>query len=99
MATFVVLGRFTDEGAKDIRNLRQVVQENMARGERMGIKVHGWYLTQGRYDFVVLAEAPDAETVLAQGVGVASRGNARTETLRAFTLDEGDQIFEKLGSA
>jgi uncharacterized protein with GYD domain len=99
MAMFVVLGKFTDEGAKNLRNVRRGVQENMARGERLGIKVHGWYLTQGRYDVVVLAEAPDAETMLAQAAGVAGTGNTRTETLRAFTLDEADKVLQKLGSA
>jgi uncharacterized protein with GYD domain len=98
MAMFVVLGKLTDEGAKNLRNLRQNVKENMARGERLGIKVHGWYMTQGRFDIVVLAEAPDAETMMAQAAGVAGTGNTRTETLRAFTLDEAEQVLQKLGS-
>ena len=99
MAMFVVLGKFTDQGAKNIQNLRKGVEENMARGDRLGIKIHGWYLTQGRYDIVVLAEAPDAETMLAQAAGVAGTGNTRTETLRAYTLDEVDQVLKKGGSA
>jgi uncharacterized protein with GYD domain len=99
MAMFVVLGKFTDEGAKNTKDLRQGVEENMARGEQLGVKIHGWYLTQGRYDIVVVAEAPDAETMLAQAAGVAGTGNTRTETLRAFTLDEANQVFKKLGPA
>jgi len=99
MAMFVVLGKFTDQGAKNIQNLRKGVEENMARGDRLGIKIHGWYLTQGRYDIVVLAEAPDAETMLAQAAGVAGTGNTRTETLRAYTLDEVEQVLKKGGSA
>jgi uncharacterized protein with GYD domain len=99
MAMFVVLSTFTDQGAKNIQNLRKGVEENMARGERLGVKVHGWYLTQGRYDLVVVAEAPDAETMLAQAAGVAGTGNTRTETLRAYTLDEVEQVLKKGGSA
>lgn len=99
MAMFVVLSKLTDEGAKNIRNLRRGVEENMARGERLGVKIHGWYLTQGRYDIVVIAEAPDAETMLAQAAGVAGTGYTRTETLRAFTLDEMEQALKKAGSA
>jgi uncharacterized protein with GYD domain len=99
MATFVVLGKFTEQGARNIQNLRKGVEENMARGDRLGIKIHGWYLTQGRYDIVVLAEAPDAETMLAQAAGVAGAGNIRTETLRAWTLDEAEQVLKKGGSA
>jgi uncharacterized protein with GYD domain len=94
---YVVLGKFTDQAMTDIRNLRQRVQENMQRGERLGIKAHGWYLTMGRYDFVVLVEAPDDQTAAAQVLGVASRGASRPETLRAFTLDEVDTIIQKMG--
>jgi len=99
MPMFIVLGKFTDQGAKNIQNLRQGAEANMARGERLGVKVHGWYLTQGRYDIVVVAEAPDAETMLAQAAGVAGTGNTRTETLRAFTLDEAEQVLKKVGGA
>jgi len=99
MAMFVVLGKFTDEGAKNIQTLRKGVEGNMARAEHLGIKIHGWYLTQGRYDIVVVAEAPDAETMLANAAGVAGTGNTRTETLRAFTLDEADQLIKRVGGA
>jgi uncharacterized protein with GYD domain len=95
MAMFVVLGKFTDQGARNIKSLRTAVEENMARGDRLGIKVRGWYLTEGRYDLVVVAEAPDAETMLAQAAGVAGTGNTRTETLRAFTLDEVEKALQK----
>ena len=99
MAMFVVLSKFTDQGAKNIQNLRKFAEQNMARGERLGLKIHGWYLTQGRYDIVVIAEAPDAETMLASAAGIAGAGNNRTETLRAFTLDEVEQVLKKGASA
>jgi uncharacterized protein with GYD domain len=99
MATFVVLGKFTDQGAKSIQDLRKFVEGNMARGERLGVKIQGWYLTQGRYDIVVIAEAPDAETMLAQAAGVAGTGNLRTQTLRAYTLDQAEQAIKKVSGA
>jgi uncharacterized protein with GYD domain len=37
---------------------------------------------------VVVVEAPDAETVAKCALDLASKGNATTETLRAFTEDE-----------
>ena len=99
MAMFVVLGKFTDEGAKDIRNLRATMEKTTAGGERLGVRTHGWYLTQGRYDFVIVVEAPDAETVLAGSVAAAAMGNGHSETLRAFTIDEMEQAIGKLGAA
>ena len=96
MATFVILGRFTDQGARSVQDLRGFVEGNMARGQRLGAKIIGWYLTQGQYDIVVVAEAPDAETMLALNAGVAGTGNVRTETLRAFSLDEAAQIVQRV---
>ena len=99
MSTFIVLGTFTDEGAKNIRNLRETVDAVTAGGNRIGVKTHGWYLTQGRYDFVIVLDAPDAETVLAGSVAAAARGNGHSETLRAYTVDEVERAIGKLGSA
>ncbi|HEY5628185.1 MAG TPA: GYD domain-containing protein [Candidatus Limnocylindrales bacterium] len=99
MAMFIVLGTFTDGGVKTLTDLRKGVERNLARGEQMGIKVHGWYLTQGQYDFVVVAEGPDAETMLAQAAGVSGAGLARVQTLRAFTLDEADAVFQRFAPA
>ena len=47
-----------------------------------------FYLVQGRYDIVVVVEAPDDETVTKWALDVGSKGAVRTETLRAFTEDE-----------
>ena len=68
----------------------------MQRGRQLGMNPIGWYLTMGRYDFVVIAEGPDDETAAAQVLGIASRGRSRTETLRAFPLDQVDAIIQKL---
>ena len=97
MPMFVVLGKLTDQGAKNLKNIREAAKANMERAQRLGIKNHGWYLTLGSVDIVVIAEAPDAETMLAQVAGVAGTGNTRTETMRAFTLDEVSQSLDKLG--
>ncbi|HZU13838.1 MAG TPA: GYD domain-containing protein [Chloroflexota bacterium] len=97
MPTYIILGNMTDQGAKNMKDLKQNVQQNRQSGERLGLTVKGWYLTQGQYDFVVVVEAPDDETMAAQVLTVAGRGNSRSETLRAFTLDEFDQIAQKIG--
>lgn len=96
MATYIVLGKFTDQGAKDAQHVRQYVDENRRRGEQLGIKPKGWYLTMGQYDFVVIVEGPDDETMAAQVLGVAGSGRSRSETLRAFTLDEAEAIMQKI---
>ena len=97
MPTYIVLAKMTPEGAKNIRDLPQNARRNQEMGQRLGIKVHGWYLTQGEYDVVVIAEAPDDTTMAVQALGVAGRGAVTTQTLRAYTLEEAEQIVQKLG--
>ena len=55
MAMFVVLGKFTTQGAKTLPDVRKIAEGNQERAKRLGVKVHGWYLTQGQYDFLALA--------------------------------------------
>ncbi len=96
MPTFVVLAKFTDQGARDIKSFRQNVERNMQTAQALGISTKGFYLTQGEYDLVIIAEAPDEEAVMAQVLTVASRGGARTTTMRAFTLEDLDRIIAKM---
>jgi uncharacterized protein with GYD domain len=96
MAMFVILGKFTDQGVRNARNFPQMVEQIRQQGEQRGIKRHGWYLTQGQYDYVVITEAPDAETMAAFALDIAGRGNTRTETLRAYPIEEIDQVLGKM---
>ena len=97
MPTYIVMSKFTDQGVKNIRDISQQMEQNREAAERLGLKRIGWYLTQGSYDLVVIVEAPDDQTMAAQVLRIAGRGNSHTETLRAFTPEETDQIIQKLG--
>jgi uncharacterized protein with GYD domain len=97
---FVVLSKLTDQGAKNIQNLPAFVEENMARGGGApGTQDPRLVPHPGAVRRRVIVEAPDTETMLASAAGIAGAGNDRTETLRAFTLDEVEQALEKGGSA
>ena len=48
MAMFVVLGKFTAQGAKNLPDVRKIAEGNQERAKRLGAKIHGWYLTQGQ---------------------------------------------------
>ena len=50
----------------------------------------------GRYDIIIVLEAPDAETVAKWALNLGSKGNVSTETLRAFTEDEYRKIIGTL---
>ena len=96
MATFTVLAGFTDQG---IRNVKETVSRADAFKEmakKTGVTVMDMYWTLGRHDIITICEAPDDEAATALMLSVASRGNVRTETLRAFSFDEMTKIHSKI---
>jgi uncharacterized protein with GYD domain len=45
---------------------------------------------------VVVMEAPDEQTMMASLLNAAGSGNVRSETLRAFTAEEMEQVIQKM---
>jgi len=96
MPHFVILGKFTDEGAKGIKNGQQRLKEVRERIEKMGGKMVSWYATMGQYDFVAITEMPSDEVQMTSLLAGGIMGAARTETLRAFPESELSKILERL---
>lgn len=96
MPRYVVLYRFTDQGAKDIKSTVQHANEVRAENERRGFKVQGLYWTEGRFDLVAIVDAPNEEAMLAGLFNVAGAGNVRSETLRAFSAEEMQAVLQKM---
>ena len=42
----------------------------------------------GAYDAVAIVELPDDESATTLALSIGSQGNVRTETLRAFSIEE-----------
>ncbi|MEQ1614334.1 MAG: GYD domain-containing protein, partial [Hyphomicrobiaceae bacterium] len=63
---------------------------------KAGATVKEIYWTLGSHDIVAICDAPDDETATALSLSIASRGNVRSETLRAFTGDEMKKILAKM---
>ena len=55
------------------------------------------YWTLGDHDLVAITDAPDDGTIAAALLQVATAGNIRTKTLRAFDEGEVQALLGKLG--
>jgi uncharacterized protein with GYD domain len=75
-------------------------RDRIEEGERAirerGGKLLDAYVTLGRFDVVEIFEAPDDETAYQCLVAVARHGTVTTETLRAFTRDEAEEIVKNV---
>jgi uncharacterized protein with GYD domain len=96
MATFIVLGSFTDQGIKSIKDSPKRTEGFKALAAKVGMKVKDIYWTMGHYDIVTIVEAADAATATSVGLAVASLGNVKTETLTAFSAEEFGKILAKM---
>ena len=96
MATFIVLGNFTEQGIRSIKESPKRADAFKALAAKAGVKVKDIYWTLGHYDIVTIVEAPDAATATSLGLAVASLGNLRTETLTAFSAAEIGGILGKM---
>jgi uncharacterized protein with GYD domain len=88
MPTYITLVKWTDQGRANVKSLPERVAETAKRFEAQGTKIVSNFVTMGRFDQVAVIEAPDDETVAKLAIEVAGRGNAITETLRCFSMDE-----------
>ncbi len=96
MPTYVTLLNWTGKGIQNVKDTTKRFQEGTALFEQMGIKILSFHWTSGRYDAIVISEAPDDETASAVALTLGSQGNVRTETLRAFSSEEMDRILSKM---
>ena len=96
MSTYISLISLTQKGIENIKESPARLDQAKAAFKAMGAELKQFYLVTGRYDMVVISEAPDDETVSKVALAIASGGSIRTETLRAFTEEEYRKIIAEL---
>jgi uncharacterized protein with GYD domain len=89
---YITLMKFTSQGLGGIPAWRDRVEEAELAIEQRGGRLIDAYVTLGRFDVVEIFEAPDDETAYKILIEVAKHGQVTTETLRAFTRDEAENI-------
>ena len=97
MATYIALLQFTDQGVRSVKDSTKRAAAATEAASKMGVKLIDLFWTLGQYDLAFVAEAPDDETMTAFMLRLASLGNVKSQTLRAFRAKEMDAILKKIG--
>lgn len=97
MATFIVLGSFTDQGIRNVKDTIKRADAVKEAAQKAGIQMKDIMWTLGNYDMVVTFEAPDDAAMTSFALAVGAAGNVRTHTLRAFNRSEMSAILSKMG--
>jgi uncharacterized protein with GYD domain len=97
MPTYISLINWTDQGIRNFRDTVDRAEAGRQLAGTFGGSLKDIYWTIGPYDIVVVSEAPDDETATAFALALASQGNVRTTTMRAFDAGEMAGIVAKAG--
>lgn len=96
MPTYVTLLNYTEQGISTIESSPNRIEAAKDLVEELGGEFKAFYLTFGQYDGVAIVEFPDDETAAEYALTLGKAGNARTETLKAFTEEEFSKIVENV---
>ena len=96
MAKYISLVKYTAKGIENIKESPSRLEAFKQLCESMGAKVEGFYLTMGRYDLVVIVDAPDQETISKIILTTSSRGAISTETLPALAEEEYRKVISEM---
>ena len=96
MPHYISLMRWTTAGRAGLPAWRDRVEDGERLIEEAGGKLVGVWVTFGRYDVVEVFEAPNDQVALEIVTRLGAGGAEDTETLRAFTREEAEDIIRKL---
>jgi uncharacterized protein with GYD domain len=96
MAKFISLINYTAKGVESIKESPNRLDGVKQLCEHMGAKIEAFYLTMGRYDIVIIMDAPDVETAAKIILSIGSKRAVTTETLHAFPEEEYRKIISEL---
>ena len=87
MPSFITLAKFTDQGARAVKDSPERFEAFKSMAEAAGISVKSAYWTTGAYDMVLVTEGAE-DALMSLNLKTAALGNVRTQTLRGYTATE-----------
>ena len=96
MPTYITLMSYTQEGIEHVKDGPARLDAAKAAAKAGGGEIKAFYLVMGRYDAVIISEAPSDEAFAATTLAIAATGAIRTETLKAFPEADYRKIISSL---
>ncbi len=94
MGTYIALLDFTDQGIRNIKDSPHRADQFNEMASQKGARIVAQYWTIGSYDGVLILEAPSEEVAASILLGLASAGNVRTTTLRAYQWADAQELIQ-----
>jgi len=95
MGHYIILGRYTEQGIKNVMDSPKRDEEARRMIEKSGGKMQLYY-TMGEYDFIAIIEMRSDEDLARFLLQVGQSGNVRTKTLKAWSESEIQKVMYQL---
>ena len=96
MPTYIMLMKWTQVGMEQIKDDSKRIERLRNICKSVGGEIKALYFTFGRYDKVIIAEAPSDEAMAKALLALGGFGTVRVETLKAFSEKDGLEIISQL---
>ena len=88
MPLYISLVRWTQQGVANVKDSPNRLDSGRKAFKEIGVEIKQVHMTMGRYDLIMLLEAPSDDAVATALLSLAAQGNVTTETLKAWTEDQ-----------
>ena len=92
MPTYAMLGNYTEQGIRNIRQAPARVNAARTSAKRFKGKLKQFYLALGAIDTLVILDFPDDAAAAQFAMATGALGNIRTTTVRLFDEPEFKKI-------
>lgn len=96
MPLYVTLITWTDQGVRTVRNTVKRADAVVAAAKKQRCEVRQLLWTMGAYDALAIFDAPTDQAMSTLALSIASQGNVRTLTMRAYEKAEMAKIVAGL---
>lgn len=93
MPLYVTLINWTDQGVRTVRNTVKRADAVVAAAKKQRCEVRQLLWTMGAYDALAIFDAPSDQAMSTLALSIASQGNVRTLTMRAYEKAEMTKII------
>ena len=88
MSLYISLVRWTQQGVAQVKDSPNRFDTGRKAFREIGVEIKQVHMTMGRYDLIMLLEAPNDDAVATALLSLAAQGNVTTETLKAWSEDD-----------
>jgi uncharacterized protein with GYD domain len=97
MPAYVILGNFTEQGIRNVKNLPELRRAADQWASAHGGRIVANFITFGEFDFVTIIDGLAPDVALEGAFTFGMQGEIRTRTMYAFDVSEAEAVTQRLG--